>query len=408
MDARWPEVDGIELSLAKGPTGTGTFKVAHGLTPTFGIYLDTPVFKGEISVDAAQILPLLPGGQPFNYVAKNSTKFAPWGFEKASMTVGATDLKTSQLFAISFSDLGKLVSINGLDDYIQGSFSFNAITKSTFTYQTNSTIVTCPDTCSPIASQNSTTKMLGNFENAMDFLSYSKGSLRYSGELEFLPVVNISKIGSFGISLSFPISVGLKVPYDSQGVPITFPNANVHIPLPNIYMDTMPLAFADNIAVGSQEIKTRTIENTGEMEALITEVTSTSSAFKVAAASTKISAAGSFDLSVTFKPPKPGKYVGKINIKTNDPDTPLVVLDVTGGKGAVVPPDQDAGATPEPTEDSGAGFDAAPPNNSNFFPPAADSGCGCRTTTTPSGMAVTTLALLGLGLALLRRNRRNS
>lgn len=400
MDGRWPEADGITLSLAKGPVGTGTFKVAHGLTPSFAVYLDTPVFTGEISIDADQILPLLPGGQPFNYVAMNSTKFSPWGFDKSSMSVGGTDLKNSQLFAISFKELGKIVNVNNMDDYIEGSFSFNAITKSTFTYQTNSVIVQCPEQCAPIASQGSTTKMLGNFENAMDFLAYAKGTLRYSGELEFLPVINITSVAGLGISLSFPISVGLTVPYDSQGVPLTFPNSNVHIPLPNIYMDTGILTFSPDTAVGSQEVKKRTIENTGEMEAIITEISSTSSAFKASASPMKLGTeSGSSELSVTFKPPKPGKYNATIKIKTNDPDTPEFSFQVTGGKGEVVPPDQDAGVTED------AGYTPGP--GGGFYNSPTDSGCGCRTSPTPSGVAVTSLALLGLGLALLRRNRRN-
>lgn len=404
MDARWPEADGITLSLANGPVGSGTFKVAHGLTPSFSVYLDTPVFTGEISIDASQILPLLPGGQPFNYTAENSTKFSTFGFGATSMTVGstATDLKDSQLFAISFADLGKIVNVNNMDQYITGSFSFNAVTQSTFTYQTNSVIVQCPDTCAPIASQSGTTKMMGEFENAMDFLAYTKGTLRYSGNLIFEPVINITSIGSFGISMSFPINVGLTVPYDSQGIPLTFPNANVHIPLPNVYMDTGVMAFAEDVQVGSQQDLKRTIENTGEMDALITEISSTSSAFKLGATSTKIPAnTGSYDLAVTFKPPKPGKYVSTITVKTNDPDTPVFTFQATGGKGEVVPPDQDGGIT---SDDAGFTPDGS---SGGFFNSNNDSGCGCRTSPTPSGVAVTSFALLGLGLALLRRNRRN-
>ena len=400
MDARWPETDGIQLSLAKGPTGTGTFKVAHGLTPSFAIYLDTPVFTGEISIDADQILPLLPGGQPFNYVAKNTTKFTPWGFDVTNLNVGGTDLQGSQLFAISFKELGKIVNVNNMDDYVEGSFSFNAVTHSTFSYQTNSVVVQCMEACSPIASQNSTTKSLGNFENAMDFMANAKGTLRYSGELEFLPVINITSIGGFGISLKFPISVGLKVPYDSNSVPLSFPNANVHIPLPNIYMDTTPMKFSADIQVGQQETLKRQVENTGEMAAVIYKVESTSSAFKSSIASQQLDAnSGSMELPIVFKPPKPGLYKATIKVTTNDPDTPVWTWEVQGGNGEEVPPDQDAGL------DDG-GYDPKP-GGPGFYGSNADSGCGCRTGAAPSGAAVTSLALLGLGLALLRRNRRD-
>jgi len=399
MDARWPETDGIQLSLAKGGTGTGTFKVAHGLTPSFAIYLDTLVFTGEISIDADQILPLIPGGQPFNYIAKNTTKFTPWGFDKTSLNVG--NASGSELFAISFQDLGKIVNVNNMDDYISGSFSFNAKTNSVFSYQTNSVIVQCMEACSPIASQNSTTKSIGNFENAMDFMANAKGTLRYSGELEFLPVINITAIGGFGISLKFPISVGLKVPYDSNSVPLTFPSANVHIPLPNIYMDTTPMNFSSSITVGQSETKKRSVENTGEMSAVIYKVESTSSAFKSTISSQQLDAeSGTAELPIVFKPPKPGLYKATIKVTTNDPDTPIWTWNVQGGNGDEVPPDQDAGVE----EDGGYN---PKPNGPGFYGSNADSGCGCRTTPSDSGVAVTSLALLGLGLALLRRNRRD-
>jgi MYXO-CTERM domain-containing protein len=400
VDARWPDVDGITLSLAKGPVGTSTFKVSHGLVSSFAIYIDTPVFTGEISINESQILPLIPGGQAFNYKAMNTTKFASWGFDKVSLNVG--NAVGSELFAITFHDLGKIVNVNNMDDYIEGSFSFNARTQSTFTYQTNSVIMQCMDPgCTPIPSQNSTTKSLGNFENAMDFMANAKGTLRYSGEIEFLPVINITSVAGFGITLKFPISVGMKIPYDSNSIPLTFPNANVHIPLPNIYMDTTPMKFSSDITVGQKQTLTRPVENTGEMEAVIYKVESTSSAFKSGIASQQLDAnSGSLDLPIIFAPPKPGKYTAKIIVTTNDPDTPKWTWDVTGGNGDEVPPDQDAGVE----EDGGY---VPKPGGPGFYGSNADSGCGCRTSPTPSGIAVTSLALLGLGLALLRRNRRD-
>jgi MYXO-CTERM domain-containing protein len=397
IDATWPDTDFITLGLAKGKSTDAVFKVAHGMTPSFTIYMDTPVFKGEIELTAQQLLPLLPEvGQKFNYVAMNTTKFAPWGFDAVSMTVKGTDLQASQLLAVSFEQLGKLVGTGGFNDIITGSFSLNAVTNSTFTYQTTSMTIQGAE---PITSQTSTTKLMGPFEDAMDFAASTKGILRYSGEIEVLPVIHITSIGSFGIKLDFPISVGVKHKYDSGSFNINFPNAPVHIPLPNVWVPTTKLDFGP-IEVGQQSQKTVTIDNTGELGALLTQISCTHSSFKVGAISTQIEPGGEYKLTITFKPSKAGKYNATCAVHSNDPDSPIQTFDVSGGQGEEIPPDTDAGIPPED-----AGYKPQPSNPGAFNSPA-DSGCGCRTSPGPSGFAVTALAMLGLGLALLRRNRR--
>ncbi len=396
LDARWPTTDGIDLTAAQGTAGAGSFKVSHGMVASFALWIDTSIFTGEISIDADSLLPLIPGGQKFNYAAVNSTKFAPWGFDQVKLDVGGTDLQNSQLFAISFKDLGKIVNVNNLDEYIEGSFSFNAVTHSTFSYQTTS-IVPLGAT-GPIASKSGKALYPGPFENAADFMAMSKGVLRYTGDVELLPVIHITSIAGFNITLDFPISVGIKFPYDSNAINVQSANVNVHVPLPNLEVPTTTMAFG-GVEVGASKTMKVEIENTGELGGMIVDVVSDSSAFTAPVKSAMLDPdGGTFELPVVFKPTKAGKYTGTITVKTNDPDTPEATFKVTGGEGADIPPDQpDAGTSED------GGYTPAGPG---FYSPSNEGGCGCRTGANPDGAAVTAFSLIGLGLALLRRQRR--
>lgn len=396
MDARWPTTDGLDLGLAKGTTGAGSFKVAHGMVASFALWFDTSVFTGEVSIDADTLIPLIPGGQKFNYAAVASTKFTPWGFDKVDLSVGGTDLQNSQLFAISFAELGKIVNVNNMDDYVEGSFSFNAVTHSTFSYQTTSVVPL--GATGPIASMSGTTLLPGPFENAADFMAMSKGVLRYVGDIELLPVIHITKIAGFGITLDFPISVGIKFPYDSSAINVQGANANVHIPLPNVEVPTMAVNFGD-VAVGEKKTMNVEVENTGELGGMIVQVTSDSTAFTAPSSYPQLDPeGGTYNIPITFKPTKTGKYTANVTVKTNDPDTPEATFKVTGGIGEEIPPDQ---------PDAGTGSDAGyTPTGPGFYSPDSEGGCGCRTSANPDGLAVTAFSMLGLGLALLRRQRR--
>ena len=399
VDARWPTTDWIDLTLPPGSPTDGSFKVAHTMTPEIGLYIDVLSFTTEIILDASTIINYLPGAQ-FNYIAMNSTKFKPYGFDSVALNVnGGGNLASSVVIAVTFDQLGKLVGTGGFEDYITGSFSFNAITNSDFTYQTTKVVVT--GATGPINYADGMAQVMSPDGDYLEFIAHTEGIMRYTGTIELLPVINISSVGGFGITLNFPISVGLEFDYGQGSIPVVFPNQVVHLPLPNVFVPSTTLNFGEVDTGGKSEAKTVTIENTGELGALY-EFSSDNTQFKVHTVSGQAGPDGAeFDLKVTFQPTKSGAQTGVITVKSNDPDSPVQTFNVQGfGRGEDIPDPEDAG-----TGGSGGGAGDAAGINSTPYEAGDDGGCGCRTPSGNGNAAGASLALLGLALAFLRRRR---
>jgi MYXO-CTERM domain-containing protein len=400
VDARWPDTDWIDLTLPSGGATDGTFKVAHTLTPEIALYIDTPVYTGEIKMDASVLINYLPNAQ-FNYTALNSTKFRPWAFDLVTLNVKGSDLNNSKLFGITFGQITDILGVNGIDDYVDGSFSFNATTDTDFKYQT--TQVNISGATGPITYADGKTQVMSPDGDYLEVQGNTQGVLRYSGTIEFLPVININSIGGVGVSLNFPISVGMKYKFGSGAIPVSFPNELVHIPLPNVFVPSTPRNFG-TVSTGSKsETQKVTIENSGELGALL-EFSSSSSQFKIVGANAMELApdGDSYDLEIRFQPTKSGKQTGKIIVKSNDPDTPTQEFNVTGyGEGADLP-DPD----PDPEEGTGGKGGGSSSSGSVYDNSSDDGGCGCRVPSQAQGSAAASLALLGLVAIGLRRRRR--
>jgi MYXO-CTERM domain-containing protein len=399
VDARWPTTDFIDLTLPPGGATDGTFKVAHTLTPEIALYIDTPVYTGDIKMDASVLINYLPNAQ-FNYYAMNSTKFAPWGFDGVTLNVKGTDLASSKLFGITFVQIADILGVNGIDDYVDGSFSFNATTDSDFTYQT--TQVNIMTSTGPITFAGGKTQVMSPDGDYLEVQGNTAGIMRYEGTIEFLPVISIKSIGGIGVNLNFPISVGIELDYGSGSIPVSFPNEIVHIPLPNVFVPSTPKNFGTVATGNKSESQKVTIDNTGELGALL-EFSSSDSQFKIVGASAgEMGPDGDeYTLEVRFQPTKSGKQTGKITVKSNDPDTPIQEFQVTGfGEGEDIP---------DPVEDGGTGGSGGVGGSSgsgSVFNEGDDGGCGCRTPSSNASNVGATFALLGLLAAMLRRRRR--
>lgn len=395
IQAKWPTTDFFELDLKPVTSPSGKFHVTHGLTPEFGLYLDLQSLIGvfgqtEINVDANDLINLIPGSS-FNFVATRTSNFAPWGFTPTTMRLEGDKLENTRLFSITFQDLGDLVGSGDFTGIIEGLFSFNATAETDFTYQTTQVQIT--GATGSITSATGTTLVPMMDANYLELAVTPRGVMKYSGQLEMLPVITITKIAGFGITLAFPISVGLDFPFNSVDIPVNFPSQLIHIPLPNIFV---PSSFVDfgQIETGHKADKKVTIDNTGELGAMLQFESSDPQFTTAGVASTQIGPEQQYDLTVSFRPTKAGAQRATITVYSNDPDSPVQEFEVMGfGTGKDLPPEEQGfGGS------NGGGF------GSGGTVTEDGGGCGCRVAqSTTQGSSA---ALLGLaGLLFLRRRR---
>ncbi|MCU0658622.1 MAG: MYXO-CTERM sorting domain-containing protein, partial [Polyangiaceae bacterium] len=108
-------------------------------------------------------------------------------------------------------------------------------------------------------------------------------------------------------------------------------------------------------------------------------------------------------IRVRYSPSKLGASEGKLILKTNDPDQPDFIFDLSGNAVAPPPePEPDEPPAKNPPKNTG-GSGAAEEGDPALSPTSSqDGGCGCRAApSSPRGWA---LAPLLLGSLLLRRS----
>lgn len=393
IQVEWPTPDNFVVTVVRDTKKQGRFRISHTLTPEFGIYVDTPFYTGEINIDATSLINLLPGAQ-FDYYANANTNFDPWAFETASVQAAGTDLNQSKLFGVTFEQLGNLVGTGNFNDIVTGSFSFNATTDTTFQYRT--TEIKLIGGQQSISSEDGVGLFPMQDADYLEFTLQTHGVLSYVGSIEFLPVVHVTSIAGFGVNLSWPISVGLDYDYDSGEMPVTFPATLVHLPLPNVFV---PSSFVDfgQVQTGAMEEKTVSIDNTGELGALLS-FSSDNAQFQPSVASTQMGPGDSYDLKIRYKATKSGKQEATITVTSNDPDTPIQTFKVMGyGEGPDLPDPEGSGGS--------SGSSSGGPDGEA----GSDGGCGCRLPNAPAEKPTSiALALLGALFALRRRSRKAS
>ena len=111
-----------------------------------------------------------------------------------------------------------------------------------------------------------------------------------------------------------------------------------HIPAPDVYVSTDSLNFG-NVNVGNQGMSSFTVSNYGDADLTLSEVSSDNPAFSVSVMGKlpqKLAPNVSVPVSVVFAPDAEGDYTGEVSIVTDDSDTPVVTIALSG-IGAVVP-----------------------------------------------------------------------
>jgi MYXO-CTERM domain-containing protein len=387
VETSWVRGGKATLKLVTGEAG-GMVKARHTLTPTVQLKVSLFGLKQTFNFEATDLVSKIPGSK-FNYDAKNETAFSPWGFEGGKNVVEGPKLSEARLFSVGFESFGETIS-----QYIGGTLALSARTAPTFAYKTTQVVLAGAD--KPVTAQGDEMTVTLPDADYYDVNARVDGELTVSGNLEAVPNVNITRVYSIGgLDVTLPVGVGAKTDYATPAEKISFPSQTVHIPLPNVKVPSQALAMGDTKA-GSRTEKTVTVQNTGEMAAEM-EFKSENAAFQVPSGKVVVPPKSSFELKVAFVPGATGPASGDVIVTSNDPDSPEQKISISANG--------TAGTTA--SGDSSEEDDAAGEKTSGGAP-AADSGCGCKTTnTSASGMGGSAL-LFGLALLAIRRRKHGA
>jgi MYXO-CTERM domain-containing protein len=243
-----------------------------------------------------------------------------------------------------------------------------------------------------LTSAASKVKLAYHNSDAVDLLVAVEGQLTVKGTLEILPVVDATLPSLNNLHLVLPISVGAKKDYTNETAPVlvTFGPRTIHVPLPNVAVPTDDVDFG-TIKSGTQSQKVVTLENTGELGALLS-IESSDPRFSVDLAQFKMDSKSTHDLTVRFVPGHDGDASATITVKSNDPDSPAQTFKVKASSAPnAAPGNGDPGA--------GGGSGQTKPNDS--------SGCACHVTTLDAS-STGGAGLLALGVVAFVRRRRKA
>ena len=385
IEASWAGDKKIVLKPANGSQTDGTITVRHTLTPSLELKVSAFGLTANFNFDADKLVNKLPGAK-FAYDSKATQGFAPWGFTKVDTKLSAPDLSNSVLFSETFDNLYDIVTGDSLDpDQWAGNIGIRAATKPTFSYKTTKIMLTGAQTpITTLAGESVLDVIDGDY---MDVMAQVEGEMDVAGTMDIQPFVSMSKVFGYSFSTTIGINAYSKA-YTVAPQKVAYQAKVVHIPLPNVHV---PADGVDLGAVkpGGSATKTVTIENSGEMAAVMT-FKSDNPFVEVPGDSITVAPKSKYELQLKAAPQTAGAFVAEITVASNDPDSPNQTFKI-GANGA------DVGGN------SGSKDDGLPASGA-----AADSGCGCKTagtTTSTGGWAG--IGLLALGITVAARRRRN-
>ena len=272
---------------------------------------------------------------------------------------------------------------------VEGSLSIQAAANPTFTYTTKAVSLDSQS----ISKADGIAKVAVGDDDFLDLSAQISGEVQLGGTLDIRPVVKVDSVAgipTFGL-VKYAFTAVSKAIGGNAPVPVSFENATIHIPLPNVKVPTSTLAMG-SIPAGKSAMKTVVIDSTGELGGKMT-FTSSDPQFTVPSGQVAVASKGKYDLRVDFKPTSDAPASATITVKSNDPGSPEQTFRVAAN-----------GAS---TEDGNA--DGSPRAGGGDLESAQDnSGCAVASTGTSTGNASTYGLLgLGLGLAAFVRRRRN-
>jgi MYXO-CTERM domain-containing protein len=385
VEASWAGDKKIVLKAANGSSSDGTIVVRHTLTPSLELKVSAFGLTAQFGFDADKLINKIPGAK-FAYDSKATQAFAPWGFTKVDTKLSAPDLTNSVLFSETFANLTEIVTGDTLDpNKWDGNIGVRAATKPTFSYKTTKVMLTGAD--APITTLAGESVIDATDGDFMEVMAQVEGQMDVAGTMDIQPFVSMSKVFGYSFSTTIGINAFSKA-YTVPSQKVSYQASVVHIPLPNVHVpgDGVDLGA---VKAGGSATKTVTIENSGEMAAVMT-FKSDNPFVSVPGGSITVAPKSKYDLQLKAAPQTGGAFIAEITVASNDPDSPSQTFKI-GANGA------DVGGTTG-SKDDGLPATAA----------SADSGCGCKTagtTTSTGGWAG--IGLLALGITVAARRRRN-
>jgi hypothetical protein len=382
VEASWSEKGYVVVKTVADKTTMGTMGVHYTLTPS----LEASIYGIGVNYNASQLIDMLPGGK-FNYDAKASAPILPWGFQAGAVNVPAPSLDQSTLFALPFSDLGVDSGI------VEGTLSIQAAAKPIFTYLTKNVRLDS----GTITSADGSAKLVVGDDDFLDLNASVDGELSLGGSIDIRPVVKVDTVDgypTFGL-VKYSFTAVTKSIAGAAPVPVSFGQAQIHIPLPNLKVPTATVVMG-SVKAGEQSEQAVSIDSTGELGGKLT-FESSDPQFIVPAGEVRVDAKSKLPVKVVFKPTSDAAASATITVRSNDPDSPEQTFRVVAN-GASADPQGDDGATDGPRAGGVKDLEAPPSDNAGCSMSAAGSASGST-----AGLAG---LMVGLGLVLGARRRR--
>lgn len=372
--AQWPTP--IELRVPGRP-GTGNFRIDYGMETHAYFRFDVEVAGIRYTFEDEIDIPFLPADLRF----AAEQVFDPF-LLPPSEPVRLAD--RTERFSLVEVDLAGSIGIPG----VGGGFRLDTEGELRAAYQTTTIVVDeapaifMDDEYAPLVPGDD-----GDFGPGMDVAIHPEGVLDYDGAMVFFPTVFLDVVGTgFDFALA-------EIPVDivSLSNDVVFDDVIVHVPLPDL-VTPGPVDFGE-VPVGELAEAIVRIENEGEAPLEVQLEIARGGPFALTDTRLTIPPRSNVATALRFRTMDAGPVMSSLDLRTNDPDSPLVMVPLSATSVVVVP---DAGPM---FDDAGPMFDAGP--DAAHAPGYAGGGCGCETT---GGRApLWALAFV----ALLARRRRS-
>ncbi len=363
--------------IVVGRDGTGRLAINYGIEIIARIRFDVTVagsrytWEGDIPI---------PGGIPPDLRMADEMVFDPFLLPPSDVIATVMDV-TGEVPVVNMDITDALIPIPG----IGGGFLLTATGSLGAAYVTHRIVV--EDAVEAIETEGASVVVRAGPDEpelggAKDVRITPEGTIAYDGAIILAPSLYLEIAGRrFDLPIAeVPIPIA---DFDSN---TDFSTAEVHVPLPDIRVDPTTLEF-ERTAVGSSSQLLLTVHNDGEA-ALLVEVRDPASPFSVTEHALNVPPSSSARLAVDFAPFLGGDRNAVLFLASNDPDEPLVTVQLNGtGFGDAL-------------ADGGVGGDAGPGG------PPIDGGCSCRAAGPGRHGAGALLGLAGLGLLTTRARRR--